>query len=419
MSRNRILTSGYEHSLLTGLALGGVSVDHSERVVTRPRRCSERAVPHPLEAIGKPPRGRTIALRGRFLSQPRVILETDEQSDTRLGMRNLDNHLKGVAVMARSDLLLDLVEAERSGDRRRFQMVVESMIAEERSKQHHLVADRLEEIISTSGATAQVGTDRYGSPPITQDGLVAEIVPRRRLADVALSEENRQAVTEVVEEHQRSDLLRSHNLEPRHRLLLVGPPGNGKTTVAEAIAAELMAPLFVVSYDALISSYLGETASRLAALFEFARTRECVLFFDEFETIAKERADANDTGELKRVVASLLLGIDRLPAHVVLVGASNHSELLDRAAWRRFQVRINLPSPTQAQIISFVQDLGRRSGGFGVTPETIAKNMSGASYAEVEELILDVRRRYIIGLPEADLKKTARERLRRWRNRAT
>ncbi|MCY4175018.1 MAG: ATP-binding protein [Acidimicrobiaceae bacterium] len=316
--------------------------------------------------------------------------------------------------MARSDLLLNLVEAERSGDRRRFLTVVESVIAEERKKQHHLVADRLEELISTRGSSS---TASYQSPPITQNGLLLEVVPQRRLADLSLPNEMAAVVSEVIEEQRRRDLLRTHGLEPRHRLLLVGPPGNGKTSLAEAIAAELMVPMLVASYEALISSYLGETASRLAAMFEFVRLRECVLFLDEFDTIAKERADDQDTGELKRVVSSLLLGVDRLPSHVILVTASNHPEVLDRAVGRRFQVHVTLSAPSQAEICRFVERQERRGNSFGVPPEAIATAMAGASYSEVEDLLLDARRRYVLGLPDADLKRTVQERLDRWRQR--
>jgi SpoVK/Ycf46/Vps4 family AAA+-type ATPase len=135
----------------------------------------------------------------------------------------------------------------------------------------------------------------------------------------------------------------------RHRLLLAGPPGNGKTSVAEAIASELMLPFYVVRYEGVVSNFLGEAAARLDSAFEFARTRRCVVFFDELDTIAKERSDAHETGEIKRVVSTLLLQIDRLPAHVLFVGATNHSELLDRAAWRRFQIRADLEPPTRSQ----------------------------------------------------------------------
>ena len=101
--------------------------------------------------------------------------------------------------------------------------------------------------------------------------------------------------------------------------MLEGAPGNGKTSLAEAIAAETMVPFYSVRYEGIVSSFLGETASRLDHVFEFARTRRCLLFFDEFDTIAKERADTHETGEIKRVVSTLLLQIDRLPSHVIVV----------------------------------------------------------------------------------------------------
>lgn len=101
----------------------------------------------------------------------------------------------------------------------------------------------------------------------------------------------------------RADLLRSYGLEPRNKILLIGPPGNGKTSLAEAIAEALMVPLITVRYDTIIGAYLGETASRLSKLFEYASTRQCVLFFDEFDTIGKERGDQTETGEIKESLA--------------------------------------------------------------------------------------------------------------------
>ena len=111
---------------------------------------------------------------------------------------------------------------------------------------------------------------------------------------------------QLVEEHARADVLRAHGLEPRHRVLLSGPPGNGKTSFAEAIAEALALPFFVVRYDLLIGSYLGETNTRLRRLFDYVRTQPSVLFFDEFDAIGKERGDTHETGEIKRVVSFLL-----------------------------------------------------------------------------------------------------------------
>ncbi len=318
--------------------------------------------------------------------------------------------------MARSDLLVDLVEAEHRGDNQRFRTLVEAIIAEERKKQHHLVADRLSEIITPVGSSKLLERDEASS---RVGDLLFDTVPKRRIESLQLKPLVRTAVDELIEEHKRVDLLRSYGLEPRSRVLLDGPPGNGKTTLAEAIACETMLPFYVVRYEGVVASFLGETASRLDAVFDFVRTRRCVLFLDEFDSIAKERSDLHETGEIKRVVSTLLLQIDRLPAHVVVVCSTNHSELLDRAAWRRFQLRLELQAPTRAEAANFLERLRHRLGGdLGLAPRTLADKLLGASYAELEQVAADIRRRLVLELPEGDATKIARSRIEQWRTQA-
>ena len=318
--------------------------------------------------------------------------------------------------MTRADLLIDLVEAERRGNRQRFRALVEAIIAEERAKQHHLVADRLAQLITTVGSPDLLARDEASS---AVNGLVLDVVPERRLESVQLKPIVRTAIEELIEEHRRVDLLRSYGLEPRNRVLLDGPPGNGKTTLAEAVATETMLPFYVVRYEGIVSSFLGETASRLDAVFAFARTRRCVLFFDEFDVIAKERSDVHETGEIKRVVSTLLLQIDRLPAHVIVICSTNHSELLDRAAWRRFQLRLDLQAPTRSEATRFLERLKSRLGGdLGFAPRTLADRLHGASYAEIEQVAVDIRRRVVLNLPGGDAVDFARSRVEQWRTQA-
>lgn len=317
--------------------------------------------------------------------------------------------------MSRADLLIDLVSAERRGDKARFKGLVEAIIAEERALQHHLVADRLSEVITTVGSSDLLARDEVAT---RVSDLVFEVVPQRRLASLQLAANVTAAAAELIEEHRRAELLRGHNLEPRNRVLLEGPPGNGKTSLAEAIAAETMLPFYVVRYEGIVSSFLGETAGRLDRAFEFARTRRCVLFFDEFDTIAKERSDEHETGEIKRVVSTLLLQIDKLPSHVIAVCATNHAEMLDRAAWRRFQLRLTLDVPSRAEATTFLSTLVTRLGDLGLAPRTLADRLNGASYAELEQLALDIRRRYVLSLPDGDLRSIANSRLDQWRTQA-
>lgn len=325
--------------------------------------------------------------------------------------------LHGEKNMPRADLIVNLVKAGSEGDQKLFRSTVEAMAAEERAKRHYQLADKLV-------AHLNVRNDRQRSTELVRGtdnghgGLLLEIEPRRSFESLVLESGLRAALTEVAEEQHRRDLLRSYGLEPRHRILLSGAPGNGKTTIAEAIASELMVPLFVVRYEAVIGSFLGETSGRLKRLFDYARAHECVLFFDEFDTLGKERGDTHETGEIKRVVSSLLLQIDALPSHVIVVTATNHSELLDRAVWRRFQLRLNVPAPSLAQKEEwFLQFQQRLDISLGVTPKTLAKKLDVTSFAELEQFCEDIHRRYVLSLPDRDLKTIVNERLKQWQDR--
>jgi len=201
-------------------------------------------------------------------------------------------------------------------------------------------------------------------------------------------------------------------------VLLAGPPGNGKTTLAEALADALNVTLMIVRYEAVIGSYLGETAQRIAQVFEHARSRHCVLFFDEFDSVGKERGDIHETGEIKRVVSSLLLQIDALPSYVVVVAASNHPELLDRAVWRRFQIRLELGQPNQAQIEEWFRRFEHRTGrSFGIAPRELARKLRGLSFAEVEDFGTDLLRKLVLDGSDASPKETLHSRLRQLRMR--
>ena len=321
--------------------------------------------------------------------------------------------------MSRADLIVNLVKAGSEGDQKLRRTTVEAMAAEERAKHHHQLANRLVENLSATQAKPR-------SPEIVRSydgghgGLLYEIEPRRTFDTMLVTDTVRAACRELVEEQHRRDLLRSYGLEPRHRMLLSGAPGNGKTSLAEALATELMVPLFVVRYEAVIGSFLGETSSRLKRLFDFVRTHQCVLFFDEFDTLGKERGDTHETGEIKRVVSSLLLQIDALPSHVVVVTATNHAELLDRAVWRRFQLRLELPAPTAAQKEEWFARLqSKLEVPLGMTPKMLAAKLDASSFSDLEQFCEDVQRRYVLALPEANLKQIVTDRLKQWRARFT
>ena len=256
------------------------------------------------------------------------------------------------------------------------------------------------------------------NPGNAQKNLFYKITPERNLDSLVLPKKIRTQIQELVEEQHRSELLHAHNLRARNRILLAGPPGNGKTTLAEALAFELMYPLVIIRYETLVGSYLGETSGRLKNVLDYARTQRCVLFFDEFETLGKERGDTHETGEIKRVVSTLLLQLDEMPDYVVVVAASNHPELLDRAVWRRFQLRIELPTPTREQLTQYITSIGQRCNvNFGYEPATLVKHLLGLNFAEIEEFCLGVVRRAVLDMKTENAQQVTKLKLEQWKSR--
>lgn len=320
--------------------------------------------------------------------------------------------------MAQADLLVDLLKAATSGDQLAFRKVAEGLIQEEKQKGHRLLAERLTKALQANAVqSVRPPATRMNGSSASKE-LFYEITPERNLSSLVLPEKVKAQVQELVEEQHRSELLHAHNLRARNRILLAGPPGNGKTTLAEALASELMYPLIVIRYETLVGSYLGETSSRLKSVLDYARTQRCVLFFDEFETLGKERGDTHETGEIKRVVSSLLLQLDDMPDYVVVVAASNHPELLDKAVWRRFQLRIELPTPTREQLTQYIASIGQRcSVTFGYEPETLAKHLLGLNFAEAEEFCLGVVRRAVLDMKTENAQQVTKLKLEQWKGR--
>lgn len=321
--------------------------------------------------------------------------------------------------MARSDLMIDLIKAGVTGDAAGARVAAEQIAADERAKRHTGVAERIVSVLERKSAINGRARSATGGLRVHDgSGGIMRREAQRPLSDVYLDEDVRKSCLELIEEQQRADVLRAHGLEPRHRLLLKGPPGNGKTTLAEAIAYELALPLFTVRYDAVITSYLGETAQRLKRLFDFVRTEPCVLFFDEFDAIGKERGDIHETGEIKRVVTTLLLQLDDLPSYCVLVGATNHPELLDRATWRRFELRLRLGTPSHELMERYIADQLRKIGEKpGYTAKRLRECANLTSFSAAEDFFLDIHRRLVLSQGGQSLRSVIDDRVRVWKER--
>ncbi len=321
--------------------------------------------------------------------------------------------------MARSDLIIKLVKAGVSGNENEVRATAEAIAADEHAKKHSGVADRIRHVLETTWQKQTSDKTQHQGVRIRDgSGGIQRRETYKQLSELYLTKPTRNACHELIEEQHCADILRANGLEPRHRLLLAGPPGNGKTSLAEALATELALPLFVVRYDAVVTSYLGETAQRLRRLFDFIKTEPCVLFFDEFDAIGKERGDLHETGEIKRVVTTLLLQLDDLPTYCVLIGATNHPELLDRATWRRFELRLDIGKPTDSQMTSYFSDqLKQLPGATGYTAKRLLSDVKPKNFSEAENFFLDIRRRIALSRGEITIRSIISDRIRMWQEK--
>ena len=213
--------------------------------------------------------------------------------------------------------------------------------------------------------------------------------PVRHLEDIVLSDENHSLIREILDEHNRQEVLRAHGLRPVDRILLCGPPGCGKTLAAEVIANQLGRPLACVRTESVVSSFLGETAANLRKVFDFVAATPLVALFDEFDALGKERDDASEHGELRRVVNAVLQMLDAYDGRSVVIAATNHEGLLDSAIWRRFDEVLFLerPSPEQVGRLLAVKLRGVRRE-FDIDAIDPAMLFEGATHAEVERVLL-------------------------------
>ncbi|MDH2356677.1 ATP-binding protein [Bradyrhizobium sp. SSUT112] len=207
----------------------------------------------------------------------------------------------------------------------------------------------------------------------------------------------------MIQEFCRADDIRRSGLPVRSKLLFCGPPGCGKTLCTEIFAGELGLPLFVVKIDRLISSYLGETATNIRKIFEFARKQPCVLFLDEFDALARSRDDTSEHNELRRVVNSLLIFIDRIKLKGFLVAATNLDQSLDAAIWRRFDEVIWFEKSDREMIEQFLA-LKFKNIRIAFDPVSQAGSLEAYSFAEIERICVQAIKAAVI-----ERRKEARE----------
>ena len=304
--------------------------------------------------------------------------------------------------MATAEQLKALVRSFGAGDDATFMAVAMQVAAYAARHGHGRLAEELRALIDEAKSRGELAPRRHEPPtPLVQPrgdlaGILSVEYPATRLGEMVLEASIRRKLDRVLHEHRQAAKLQAHGLAPRRRLLLVGPPGSGKTMTAAALAGEMGLPLFTIQLDGVITKFMGETAAKLRLVFDAIRATRGVYLFDEFDAIGGRRTASNDVGEIRRVLNSFLLFLEQEHSDSVLIAATNHPDLLDRALFRRFDDVIEYGTPTGAAIDRAVR---AKLGAFdisGVAWKRIRAAARGLSYADLTKACEDALKETVL-----------------------
>lgn len=319
--------------------------------------------------------------------------------------------------MASAEQLKALLQSHLEGDEAQFFSIAMQLAAHEAKLGHGKLAKELRELIDMAKAQSQ----RVHNQPIPLakprgelSGLLAVSYPKLRMGDMVLSPFIAKRLQRLIKEHTQILKLRSHALAPRKKFLLVGPPGTGKTLTASILAGELGLPLFVVRLDNLMTKYMGETAAKLRLIFDAIQQTRGVYLFDEFDSIGSQRGLTNDVGEIRRVLNSFLQMVEQDDSDSLLIAATNHPELLDRALFRRFDDVIEYQLPDKEEIVAALKAKLTTFKTARIQWSMAAEVAAGLSFGDITRACADAIKDVIIhgreSVTHADLLRAIKER---------
>jgi SpoVK/Ycf46/Vps4 family AAA+-type ATPase len=322
--------------------------------------------------------------------------------------------------MANSNQIKALLKAHVDGDNDHFFAVAMQVAANEAKRGHRKVADDLrgqidEAKLRLNKSIVKSKTTHIGKPKGELSDLLTVTYPENIFSRMILADPISSRLLQIGKEQRNYAKIRSHGLSPRRKLLLVGPPGTGKSMTASALAGELGIPLFLVQLDSLITKFMGETAAKLRIIFDALSNIRGVYFFDEFDSIGSQRGLTNDVGEIRRALNSFLQMIEQDDSNSIIIAATNHPEILDYALFRRFDDVIEYTLPTAIETEKLLHNklsgFVRKDFNFGIGNKMVGKlsyaDITRAAEAAMKDAIIHDRK-YIT---EDELLSTLNERL--------
>lgn len=293
--------------------------------------------------------------------------------------------------MATAAQVKALFESYKNGDDTMFKSVATQIAAHEANKGNKAFADDLNALISRFADRVGNKLSTLTSVPIIEPrgelaGLFEAKYSNIKLNQIILTDALMVKLNRIVDEQLQQQKLREYGLLPRSKILMVGAPGTGKTMTASALAGQLDLPLFTIQLDGLITKYMGEAAAKLRLIFDHIKKIRGVYFFDEFDAIGSSRGATNDVGEIRRILNSFLQFIENSRSDSLILAATNHEELLDKALFRRFDDILHYDLPdNKLRIEAFKKYLTKKYVA-GINWTKIEKESDKLSYAEIAQV---------------------------------
>lgn len=306
--------------------------------------------------------------------------------------------------MPAANQVIALLAGHLDGDSEQVRTVALQIAAAEARQGHTKTAAAMKKLLDRPRSpneravpTAVEGATLLAKPRGDLGELVTVTSPKARVSEMTLTPQVRERLDRMVRQQASRGRLREHGLRPSSKILLVGPPGSGKTLTASALAGDLNLPLFTIRLDAVITRYLGESATKLRAVFDQIAQMRGVYLFDEFDAIGGKRSAGNDVGEVRRILNSFLQFLEEPNAtDSVIVAATNHPELLDRALIRRFDEIIEYGLPDEAGVRDIVKRRLGALAGRSMKWELIGEAAHGLSHGEVSRAVEEALREAIL-----------------------
>lgn len=322
--------------------------------------------------------------------------------------------------MANAEQVKALIRSHAERDDGRFYAIAMQVAAQAARTGHGKFAQELRDLVDRAKSRQGGEPGRRVSPtPLAQPrgelaGLLVVTYPSTRLAQMALDRSVEAGLQRVLLEQRQRERLSQHGFSPLRKLLLVGPPGTGKTMTASALAGELGLPLFTLQLDGLITKFMGETAAKLRLVFEAVQQTRGVYLFDEFDALGAERNSANEVGEIRRVLNSFLQFLEQDSSESLILGATNHRTLLDRALFRRFDAVLEYRLPTHEIAIQVMKNRLALLDTSGIEWDRMASAAEHLSHAEIVQACEQAAKNAILehttSIPEPELAAALQER---------